>query len=899
MQTPSKPPRWLKKIYKGTQTVHKAKRVLRENNLHVSFRNKSKMQEYADSLRWPWKIKWRPEQQHVIDTFFEQQKKEIVVQAIFGGGKTTILMAIILMMRLHNICNPAELFVCAFNVCIKNEIRKKLKICKEANICTFDSLIYSICKELGYSTAELIKPNFEGKRRFVFSNLARIIPIYNIRHVFIDECQDLERCCYRILKVRFPNANIVFVGDVFQSVQKEPRESMLWELLSTPSDDRRCIYMTETPRVTKPVLHEIKKALCRFYPEMCTTINSWKSLSKIDDTHKIKWKGFRSYQDVYSKMMGFIEQHGADKVMILTFSAAITVRGAMGDIARVRRFLSQNGIETNSSHKKMDDDKVFLSTANSSKGLERDYVFCFLSFPLEKAFANFSNDLVMNLITVALTRAKKKVVFYTPLYMDRSSSSLEFYDKAPRPVIAAPLRANKHDETHFHEDDSSDIRTVLEREWSTTEVLRQNILSFETREMLKGLAQPLDEGDQPHIEMNAPQMTEEQSTFAGLFFECMILSEWCQDHAVPDYVNTPELHEMFATLQGRLHEQIVQFNTHVRTSPYSSMSDKQKIATAVSHSKLHMLCHHKLHVKVDDIYQQHLTTLWHKVKPFIKHINHTLHLRQIKFQHNLAMSYLTGIADAYISYTHDDKKKCKIYELKASRSPEWKQNALLQALMYGIMSNCYQTEVYLFNAFSPKLLGFRMIIRKDLWKIRKQIIEDIQVWNLNCFLAKNNTRANAEKTNLNTNGMVVIDINRFDIFPTLDSDTNETKEIKILWFDSPTKTRMITLNTMTEAIEFLMNAKPLKIFVGRFLSIHESVSEVHKLSSITEIHTLFDNASQQKEFQENPVVMWFEMVRGYYNPVKNSNSKTNLDWSQGCSRLSLEACVLSKKHNLL
>ena len=63
----------------------------------------------------------------------------------------------------------------------------------------------------------------------------------------------------------------------------------------------------------------------------------------------------------------------------------------------------------------MDPNKLFLSTANSSKGLERDYVLCVLTFPLELAFMNFSNDIVLNLITVALTRAKKKVVFYIPI----------------------------------------------------------------------------------------------------------------------------------------------------------------------------------------------------------------------------------------------------------------------------------------------------------------------------------------------------------------------------------------------------------------------------------------------------------------------------------------------------
>jgi len=84
--------------------------------------------------------------------------------------------------------------------------------------------------------------------------------------------------------------------------------------------------------------------------------------------------------------------------MILTFSSAITVSGAMGDLARVRKFLGENGFDVNTNHKKLDEDKYFLTTSNSSKGLERDYVIIFLTFPLEKAFFHLSDDVVLNLM---------------------------------------------------------------------------------------------------------------------------------------------------------------------------------------------------------------------------------------------------------------------------------------------------------------------------------------------------------------------------------------------------------------------------------------------------------------------------------------------------------------------
>lgn len=895
------PPTWLKKIKKGRYTLEKSKTILRQQDLRVSFPNKASLHAYAKKLQWPWRMQWRPEQQKVIEAFFSDKHHEIVIQAIFGGGKTTIMLAIVCMLRLHNMCDIGNIFLCAFNVCIKNEIRKKLSTCRKANIRTFDSLVYTICKELGYPAADLIKTNFEGKRRFVLENLRDVVPMTHTQYVFVDECQDLEKACYKVFKARFPHAKLVFVGDVFQSVQKEPRESLLWKLIDRPPPERHCIFMTETPRVSKSVLHEVKDALVRFYPEMTSTIESWHSISTIKHEKNILWKGFVSYQDVYNDMLTFIQKHGEKRVMILTFSAAITVRGAMGDIARVRRFLAQNGIFTNSTHKRMDDDKVFLSTANSSKGLERDHVFCFLSFPLEKAFANFSNDLTMNLITVALTRAKKSVVFYSPLYSDRSSSSLLYYEKAPRPTILSTIQSSPTDETRFCADDSSDMRTVLEREWSTTEVLRQNILSFETREMLKNLAVPLTEPPSVTLHTKPPKHTEEQSTLSGLFFECMILSEWCNEHAILDYESTPSLHDMFSSLQNRVQRKIHTFKKRISRHAFHNTTTEKRINIALSHAKLQMLCNHKLCVKPDEEYITNLSEIWSSLQPFIKNLKarHTMDVHKIQFQHNLAMPYLTGIADAFLSYKDGDKKKCRVYELKASRSPEWKQNALLQAVMYGIMSNAYQTDIYLLNAFSPTLFGYRFKPNKNMRQIREKIIEDIQIWNLNCFLAKNNTRHADNKHDLMTDGLVIIDIDRVELFPSdtidLDATTTIANTFKLLWFDSATRTKLYTFETFSDVLSFLAKAIPSKIYVGRFLCIDKE----QYIKDIPDCKMLFTDNAEYELFVRHPVVEWFRLVRQIYNSVKMSNSKTNLDWSRGCSRLLIEVCLLLTQHNFV
>ena len=71
-----------------------------------------------------------------------------------------------------------------------------------------------------------------------------------------------------ILKHFYPESKFVFAGDIFQSIQKETRESVLWEfMVAPPSEDTYKIYMYDTPRVPKNTLNTIQTALQIHYPE--------------------------------------------------------------------------------------------------------------------------------------------------------------------------------------------------------------------------------------------------------------------------------------------------------------------------------------------------------------------------------------------------------------------------------------------------------------------------------------------------------------------------------------------------------------------------------------------------------------------------------------------------------
>ena len=473
---------------------------------------------------------WREDQKNILDHFLQNnQTKYYVINGIFGCGKTTLLLGILINSFIKKIHKPKECMFISFNVSIKNEIKRKLKLygfSSKVEVSTFDSIIYKICELYNYPHLKL--PNFDGKRRFVY-NICKEIKngdkqlleiLENINVIFIDEVQDLEYQCFEIFDTFFSHCKIVFAGDIFQSIQKEPRESLLWYLLNTPMNNTHITYMKETPRVPQKILHTLQYTLSQNYPEFKDQIASWKS-SNYESELDVEWKRFYGYNQIFSNIESFCSNHNFKDTMVLTFSSAITVKGNMGDIARVRKFLETLNYDINKNHKKMDPNKLFLSTANSSKGLERDYVLCVLTFPLELAFMNFSNDIVLNLITVALTRAKKKVVFYIPAYKDKFSNVLDLFMNCPQPDKERIREGKRLCDYTF-----SDYMNI---EHNVTSLIKLSVISYDTRIFLKQFAKSYDTQKifDDHIDCKRPILsTEEDRALVGVLLENLITCNW-------------------------------------------------------------------------------------------------------------------------------------------------------------------------------------------------------------------------------------------------------------------------------------------------------------------------------------------------------------------------------------
>jgi len=303
-------------------TIKEMKEFLKSINAAYTFGKKEDYLKRLDLFKSHYSFPWRDDQRQVIDTYFTKKSKYSVINGIFGCGKTTLLMSLVVRSVMEKLYTLEEIMFISFNVCIRDELKSKLRkygFKSKVTVRTFDSIIFEICKNNDYPHMDL--PNYDGKRRFVYE-LCRQDNFKTLKFqpkvIFIDEVQDLEKQTLKVFQTFYPESRIVFAGDVFQSIQKEPRESLLWYLLHHTSGVEEMtdeagggaainkFYMKETPRVPKRILSTLQKTLTEYYPEFSDEIAEWKSSNDIS-MEKTEWKRFYSYSQLFDVTKTFVE----------------------------------------------------------------------------------------------------------------------------------------------------------------------------------------------------------------------------------------------------------------------------------------------------------------------------------------------------------------------------------------------------------------------------------------------------------------------------------------------------------------------------------------------------------------------------------------------------------------
>lgn len=710
-------------------TVKTMQDILKEIGGYHSLKNKaeyvSRLKEYKKVLEFP----WREEQRQVIDTFLEYNHKMYIVHAVFGAGKSTLLMGMLIHGILKRIISPGEVMFLSFNISIKNEIKRKLKdygLASKVVVRTFDSLTYELAKIGEYPYIDL--PNFEGKRKFVyeliFNKNFTHKPEFQPKLIVIDEIQDLEKPVLDILKYFYPESKFVFAGDIFQSIQKDPKESILWHYMLLPDDpDVYKIYMSDTPRVPQNNLNTLKSALSTHYPEFRDKIMNWTSSNTVSESD-IEWKRFNSYSHIQEELISFLGDHEPDEVMVLTFSSAITVSGAMGDIARLRRFLCEAGFIVNMNHKKQEPGSIFLSTANSSKGLERDYVIVFLTFPLERAFVNLSDDVVVNLLTVALTRAKKKVIMYVPGYTDKYTRALNLFERCPVPTKDRIREGKVMKEYKFQD--------YIDIEHSPTEIIRASVIKYDTRIKLREYTKTFNFSKIFDADINykvIPIITEEERSFVGVLIENLITSTWISHWPVPPHHELKN-HPFYCHIIKKITNAEKRYLQYTQSNLFD---DRNQFDGILLYSQLHIAISNKIFMKLSDGLVSNLKIYWSKLKPKAILMKPNAESGKLKIQPNLRMPWIAGIADAM---TEDsDGKTTSMYEIKASQDRNWTDNALIQVIMYALMLGKTWYRLHLLNPFQNQKLSY-YFDTKHILSLRKELLKDVLIYNTNCFMAK-------------------------------------------------------------------------------------------------------------------------------------------------------------------
>lgn len=756
---------------------------LKRRGCKTSYRTKEEARQSLENLSWFRAFPWHTEQSEVIEAFDLMDWDELVVQGIFGNGKTTLMLGLFFRLWYERLAVMDDMVMCAFNICIKNELIRRLRtagIRKRPMIRTFDSIVYAACHALG--CPYLDKPNYEGRRRFLEDRLMTrpedlaIDGLSDRQWLFIDESQDLDGRCYALLRAMFPRARLVVFGDVFQCIQKEPRACLLWRLLNIEGDRdgrrRRVFWMKQTPRVPAPILEEMKRALSGHYPDQAALFRQWVSLNPVQTPEtRIRWKSFRSYRQVFAESLEYIRNHGITKVMVLVFSSAITVRGGLGDVARFRHFYQSQGIAVNSNYKRLETDRLFLSTVNSSKGLEREYVFLVLTFPLELAFANFSNDLVMNLVSVGLSRCRRQVVFYVPSYKDRESLVTQRYEACPRardenPTFAvrkgmresfAPpphpnIVASAPEQSRF-EAMGKNPAVFLEQPHSTTEILRQGIVSYTVRlECLEHVRQlretvclpslPIEPLTAWRKRLSRLVQHEEQRALLGTIMEHLLCCAWKTDWPPSASLGVPDDNPLAAHCRAVFLRLSREYFALVRGAVYTASPPDRIVRAVYLYSRCMLMAHNRVAVSFPDETLQAVTEWYRTTAPSIRS-GIPPHASDIRLQHHLRMPCATGIADGYLPSAPAvppavGRRDTILYEIKGCTLSGWHEDALFQAFLYLVMAGRSTGTIVLLNPVRNERREYAVRIPR-FYTLRCTLLREILLWNTNCYLAKIST----------------------------------------------------------------------------------------------------------------------------------------------------------------
>ena len=297
----------------------------------------------------------------------------------------------------------------------------------------------------------------------------------------------------------------------------------------------------------------------------------------------------------------------------------------------------------------------------------------------------------------------------------------------------------------------------------------------------------------------------------GLIFETLILCSWKKKWTTELDSLASNGHEMFHTFSSRIGNLHQNWTKWKRQNPFPSCSTGKQVEGAILYSLLHLGYRNKVFCNVSNNLKVSIETRWRQIQPFCYSSFQIADNSKIKSQEKCKMPFIQGIIDA-VYLPENNEEWTEIIEIKASRARDWNDNALLQAILYGFCLGKRRFRIHLVNVFSSKWNHY--FVNIDTWdEIVRIMYNDLQLWNLNCYLSKNRTFHHVEKKTL-------------DIRNTFFFEGVGKEKLYIFEFTSPTKISLLYNFENKENVSYFWkkvfpfmcdNLKPEKILVGRNL----------------------------------------------------------------------------------
>jgi hypothetical protein len=259
------------------------------------------------------------------------------------------------------------------------------------------------------------------------------------------------------------------------------------------------------------------------------------------------------------------------------------------------------------------------------------------------------------------------------------------------------------------------------------------------------------------------------------------------------------------------------------------------------------------------------------------------------------MPLLKGIMDAARVPKSDTSDSMDIFEIKASRSPDWKINTMLQATLYGIMNGKAFFNTYLINVFSKQAKLYKVYLKKDLMYLRATITQDIINWNLNCYLAKNIVHSQ-KKPNA---GQTAIPVHKtLFVEGFYDALQQKFTEFTLCEFTSITKTKLTTyVEKIATNLESQTEAVPL------IQQLLESIDKYKKIYGITTVYGGYfvtkhlELTSMAIDPLFAPNIVWQDFVESTLGKEAET-SKLNFTSSAHCLAVEISSLVTCDRYFL-